>query len=282
MAAFLALISGLMWGTGDFFGGFVSRKVRPVKVLILSYPIGLFFLVIMAFMLPGNITRDSIVYGSIAGVIGILAIGSLYIALAIGPMGVMSPVSAATSTVIPIIIGIFIGEKINSLGWLGIFLAIIAVIMVSFERGEGKAKLSVSLKGLVIAISSGMFIGMFLSIVGLSSSESGIWTLVFARIVSTLIAFSYFFITKNEDFKSTYKSNLIALILISGALDATANALFVIATQSGYLTVTAVIASLFPAATVVLAAAFLKERLRVMQILGVVLALLASAILSTI
>jgi len=280
MAAFLALISSLMWGTADFFGGFVSKKIPASKVLVLSYPVGLLFLLIYAFMLPGEITLNGLIIGSIAGVVGILAMGSLYLALAIGPMGVMSPVTAASSTFIPIAMGLIVGEKLSWIAWSGIGIAILAVVLVSMENSPTGGRLAISGKGLALAIASGLLIGTFLSLVGLASSVNGMWPLVFARFISSVLVLGYFISKKSEKFKTGYDSKLFALVIISGALDATANAVFVVATFDGYLSITAVIASLYPAATVILATAFLKEKLTSIQFVGIVMAFFSAGILS--
>jgi len=280
MAAFLALISSLMWGTADFFGGFVSKKIPASKVLVLSYPVGLLFLLIYAFMLPGEITLNGLIIGSIAGVVGILAMGSLYLALAIGPMGVMSPVTAASSTFIPIAMGLIVGEKLSWIAWSGIGIAILAVVLVSMETSPTGGRLAISGKGLALAIASGLLIGTFLSLVGLASSVNGMWPLVFARFISSVLVLGYFISKKSEKFKTGYDSKLFALVIISGALDATANAVFVLATFDGYLSITAVIASLYPAATVILATAFLKEKLTSIQFVGIAMAFFSAGILS--
>jgi drug/metabolite transporter (DMT)-like permease len=280
MAAFLALISSLMWGTADFFGAYVSKKIPANKVLVLSYPVGFVFLLIYAFMLPGQLDSYSILIGSLAGVIGILAMGSLYLALAIGPMGVMSPVTAASSTFVPIAMGLIVGEQLGLIAWVGISVAILAVILVSMETSPTGGKLAVSGKGLVLAITSGLLIGTFLSIVGLAPTNNGMWPLVFARLMSSVLVFGYFMSRKKQSFKEGYDSKLFALVIISGALDATANAVFVLATFEGYLSIAAVIASLYPAATVILATAFLKERLTGIQFVGIGLAFFSAGILS--
>ncbi|MFM1986104.1 MAG: hypothetical protein RIS18_321 [Actinomycetota bacterium] len=280
MAAFLALISSLMWGTADFFGGFVSKKIPANKVLVLSYPVGFLFLLIYAFMLPGEITMNGIVVGTLAGIVGILAMGSLYLALAIGPMGVMSPVTAASSTFVPIAMGLIVGENLSWIAWTGIGIAIVSVVLVSMETSPTGGRLVVSGKGLILAITSGLLIGTFLSLVGLASSENGMWPLVFARLMSSLLVLIYFIYKKTGRFSKDYNSKLFALVIISGALDATANALFVLATFDGYLSIAAVIASLYPAATVILATAFLKERLTAIQFVGIALAFFSAAILS--
>jgi drug/metabolite transporter (DMT)-like permease len=231
-------------------------------------------------MLPGEITLNGLIIGSIAGVVGILAMGSLYLALAIGPMGVMSPVTAASSTFIPIAMGLIVGEKLSWIAWSGIGIAILAVVLVSMETSPTGGRLAISGKGLALAIASGLLIGTFLSLVGLASSVNGMWPLVFARFISSVLVLGYFISKKSEKFKTGYDSKLFALVIISGALDATANAVFVVATFDGYLSITAVIASLYPAATVILATAFLKEKLTSIQFVGIAMAFFSAGILS--
>ena len=206
--------------------------------------------------------------------------GFLYVALAIGPMGVMSPVTAAASTLIPIISGILFGEKLSWITWFGILLAIFSVFLVSMETSPNGSKLIVSGRGLTFAIFSGLLIGTFLSIAGLSDESNGMWTLVFARAMSSFCVILYFLIKGSEKLQKGFDSRLLALVLISGVLDATANAVFVLSTYEGYVSVNAVIASLYPAGTVILAAAFLGEKLRLIQYLGIGLAFFAAGILS--
>ena len=106
------------------------------------------------------------------------------------------------------------------------------------------------------------------------------WTLVFARAMSSFCVILFFLIKGSEKLKKGFDSRLLALVLISGVLDATANAVFVLSTYEGYVSVNAVIASLYPAGTVILAAAFLGEKLRLIQYLGIGLAFFAAGILS--
>ena len=159
-------------------------------------------------------------------------------------------------------------------------LAIFSVFLVSMETSPNGSKLIVSGRGLTFAIFSGLLIGTFLSIAGLSDESNGMWTLVFARAMSSFCVILYFLIKGSEKLQKGFDSRLLALVLISGVLDATANAVFVLSTYEGYVSVNAVIASLYPAGTVILAAAFLGEKLRLIQYLGIGLAFFAAGILS--
>jgi drug/metabolite transporter (DMT)-like permease len=181
---------------------------------------------------------------------------------------------------VPIVSGIFFGENLTWLAWLGIALAIIAVFLVSLETSANGSKLIVSGKGLALAILSGLLIGTFLSIVGFSSEANGMWTLVIARATSSFVIIGFFFLRIKEKLKTGYDSKMLALVLISGALDASANAVFVLAAYEGSVSINAVIASLYPAATVILAAAFLGEKLRLIQYFGISMAFIAAGILS--
>ena len=276
MAALLALISSLSWGVADFFGGLASRRAGPVQVLAVAYPAGAVLLTFIAlFIIPGNLTWSVLPYALVAGTIGALAIGLLYAALTRGPMGVVSPITAVMSGAVPVAAGLLRGESLDTLAIVGIVLAVAAVVLVSRESGHAHERTPVS--ALVLAIASGTAIGLYLTAIGLAPQDSGVWVATIGRWVSTIAMLLTLLIVVRTFTRSTFPW---LLAIVSGALDASANGIFQLATQRGLLAIVAVIGSLYPAATVMLARIFLHERLNRLQIIGVIAALAAAASLA--
>lgn len=275
MAALLALIASLTWGVADYMGGIASRKASPTQVLVVAYPSGAVIITLMAFLaVPGEFSTDAALWGILAGSIGALAVALLYIALSRGPMGVVSPITAVMSGAVPTAVGLLNGERLTPLGITGIAIAALAVILVSREKGE---HVKVAPSTILISIASGSAIGLYLSALSLAPEESGIWAATVGRWTSSiLVAVVVFAVIKNF----TRNGFPWMLAIVSGFLDATANAVFQLASQRGLLSIVAVLGSLYPATTALLARFLIQERLSRIQIVGVLLAFLAAALLA--
>jgi len=275
VAALLALIASLTWGVADYMGGIASRKASPTQVLVVAYPSGAVIITLMAFLaVPGEFSSDAALWGVLAGSIGALAVALLYIALSRGPMGVVSPITAVMSGAVPTAVGLLNGERLTLLGITGIAIAALAVILVSREKGE---HVKVAPSTILISIASGSAIGLYLSALSLAPEESGIWAATVGRWTSSiLVAVVVFAVIKNF----TRNGFPWMLAIVSGFLDATANAVFQLASQRGLLSIVAVLGSLYPATTALLARFLIQERLSRIQIVGVLLAFLAAALLA--
>lgn len=275
MAALLALIASLTWGVADYMGGIASRKASPTQVLVVAYPSGAVIITLMAFLaVPGEFSTDAALWGVLAGSIGALAVALLYIALSRGPMGVVSPITAVMSGAVPTAVGLLNGERLTLFGITGIAIAALAVILVSREKGE---HVKVAPSTILISIASGSAIGLYLSALSLAPEESGIWAATVGRWTSSiLVAVVVFAVIKNF----TRNGFPWMLAIVSGFLDATANAVFQLASQRGLLSIVAVLGSLYPATTALLARFLIQERLSRIQIVGVLLAFLAAALLA--
>jgi len=281
MAALLALLSSFSWGTADFLGGLAARRVGTVRTLSVSYPAGAVLITVVAVVLiPGETSSRALLTGVAAGVVGLLAIGLLYAALSRGQMGVVSPITAVLSGAVPVVVGLALGEVIGLLAAIGIALAGIAVILVSRESGPHR---HTPARAIVLAGSSGMAIGVYLSILGTAPVDSGIFVATIGRWVSSVLILGVLAAVLLRARHSPSSSRVRYpwhLALAAGGLDALANAIFQLAAQRGSLAIVAVIGSLYPAATVVLARYLLHERLSRLQLGGVGLALVAAAILA--
>ena len=281
MAPLLALISSLTWGLADFLGGLASRRTRIVRVLPISYLSGAIVVTFFSiFLIPGELNSDSYLYGFFAAFFGVPAIALLYVALSRGPMGIVSPITALMAGFVPVITGLLRGDSVSAIGYFGMALAALSVILVSQERKSDQAQ-RISLSTLLICVASGTLIGSYLTVLGLAPSNQGIWTSTIARWFGFLFVGAFFLlrlkgISKDENSQPFPWT----LAIVAGIFDASANGIYQIATQKGVLAIVAVLASLYPAATAVLARYVLHERLRVIQNIGVVLALAAAACLT--
>jgi drug/metabolite transporter (DMT)-like permease len=274
MGPVLALISALAWGVADYLGGIASRKAAAAAVLVVGYPAGAMILSVFLFLLPGQFSTRALLWGLAAGAVGVIAIALLYVALSRGPMGVVSPITAVIAGAIPVTVGLIRGERLTMLSVLGILLAAVAVTLVSRQRG-GHAKADTST--IVLALASGTFIGLYLSALGTAPADSGIWAATIGRwSASLIIAVAVFAVARNFPRHGFPWS----LAIGCGFVDACANGIFQLASQQGQLSVVAVLGSLYPAATALLARILLHERLGPVQLVGVFLALGAAALLA--
>lgn len=281
VAALLALLSSFSWGTSDFMGGLAARRVGAVRVLAVSYPAGAVLITFLALVIiPGQWSWSTVTIGLVAGSVGALAIGLLYAALSRGQMGIISPITAVLSGAVPVVVGVVSGESLSAVALAGVAVAGVAVVLVSRESGPHRRT---PIRAVVLAMGSGLAIGVYLSVIGTAPVDSGIWVATMGRWFSTVLVLAILSILIQRsrralsDVRPVFPWNLA---LAAGALDALANAVFQLAAQRGLLAIVAVIGSLYPAATVILARVLLKETLSRNQLVGVVLALLAASVLA--
>ena len=281
MARLPALISSLTWGLADFLGGLASRRTRIFRVLPVSYLSGAIAVTFFSlFLIPGELNSDSYLYGFFAALFGVPAIALLYVALSRGPMGIVSPITALMAGFVPVVTGLIRGNQVSGLGYLGMAFAALSVILVSQEQ-KSDTNQRITVSTLIVCIVSGILIGSYLTVLGLAPSNQGIWTSTIARWFGFIFV-SIFFLIRMRSIASDEKKGAFpwALAIIAGIFDASANSIYQIATQKGVLAIVAVLASLYPAATAILARYILHERLKLIQNVGVIFALAAAACLS--
>jgi len=280
LAALLALLSSLSWGTADFLGGLASRRVGSLRVLSVSYPAGGVLITVLAVLfIPGVLSSDAVLVGVASGAVGAVGMGLLYAALSRGQMGIVSPITAVLSGAVPVVVGLVLGEALSTPVLAGIVTAGLAVILVSRESSSNTRTPT---HAIALAIASGLAIGGYLSILGTAPDDSGIWVATIGRWFSSALVIVILVATfrRARDTTSVAAQFPWHLAIAAGALDALANAVFQLAAQRGLLAIVAVIGSLYPAATVLLARFLLNERMSRIQLVGVVLALFAAATLA--
>jgi drug/metabolite transporter (DMT)-like permease len=279
----IGLVCAVIYGAGDYFGGIASRRLSPVRVVALAGLIGLGLLLLASLIVPGVFSPEAVFWGVLSGVAGSMAILTLYWALAIGPMSILSPLTAVISAIVPLGWGVVLGERLSPVGYLALGIALVAVVLVGFVPEKGAVR--PSLKGVVVAAVSGLLIGVLLILLHTAPADSGLLPLVFNRASYLLILWSIvlvLWLRARRGGTSFGAPARIALwpIVAAGVADAAANTLLIIGFRLGELSVIAVLSALYPAGTIALAAIFLKERIAPVQWVGLALALVAAAMLA--
>ena len=275
LAVALGLGSSLCWGLADFFGGLQSRKRAMLAVLLVSQGVALLLLLPFALALAGEGPSASAVgWAALGGCAGVVALAAFYRGLAIGTMSVVAPISA-TGAAVPVLVGLAEGERPGALQVAGMLAALVGVILASREcepaegagaehRAAGRAAVGLAL---VAAVGFGTF---FVGVDRASATAEVPWVIVISRSCSLVLVLIAVLIARPQ--LPREPANLAALGII-GVLDLGANGLFAVATTEGLLSVVAVLGSLYPAVTVVLARFVLAERVSRLQELGVALTL---------
>ncbi len=276
LAITYGLGSAIIWGAGDFSAGFASRKTSVISVVLFSQLIGavFLFLLAMAFSETFPPLRD-MVLGGLAGILGVLGLIALYEGLSQGRMGIVAPVSAIVTALLPIVFAFFKEGLPKAPQILGLALALTSVWLLSFSKREEKIY---RFTEFTLPLLSGIGFGLFFILIDTATHESILWPLVGTRCVS-LVMMSMLFLA-NTNARVPEKSHL-PLIALAGICDVMGNMFFALATNIGRLDISTMLSSLFPAATVTLAWLFLKEKLNRHQWLGVAVALMALFLIST-
>ena len=274
LAVAYGLASAAVWGAGDFSGGLASRRGNVYGVVLLSQGVGLVCLLTLALLLEGSLppARD-LLFGALAGIAGVVGILGLYTGLARGRMGVVAPVTAVLSASIPVVVGIVTEGIPPTLVLLGFGLAVTAVWLLS----GGDATGGIRRDELGLALLAGLGFSLFFVFINQISSGVVFWPLTAARVASVpLLLLFVLGLGKVGNGRSALPTrSLLPIIVLAGILDSGGNFFFTLAAQSGRLDVAAVLSSLYPASTVLLARLVLKETLGLRQWVGVVVALVA-------
>lgn len=282
----IGLGSALVYGAADFLGGLAARRISAILTTAIGALTGLVLLALALPILGGTWSTEALVLGGLSGVVGAIAIGLLYASLAIGPMSILSPLTAVVSAIVPLTAGLLRGETFGPVGLIAIALALVAVVLVGFVPEKGAVR--PSLKGILMAVGSGTAIGVFLIVIDLTPDDSGLVPLLANRVVNATIMFAIVgLIALRARMRSVASPEprpvwrtALALAIGCGVLDVTANVGLLIGLRLGELSVLSVLAALYPAGTIILAAIVLKERIAPVQYVGLALALTASAMLA--
>lgn len=283
----LGLAGALLYGGADFFGGLAARRSSALLVTFFVALVGLAGLLVASTFVPATSSEAAWLYGAASGIAGGIGIGLLYASLAIGPMSILSPATAFVSAIVPVSVGLSLGEGGGTSFFIAISLALIAVILVGFVPEKGAVRPRPL--GIVMAIGSGTFIGFTVILIDLSPANSGLIPLLANRMASStllLAAVLVLLLVRFARSKTPALPGLAeiwpswAIIAGAGVLDVLANVVVLWGLRTGELSVVSVLIALYPAGTILLASVVLKERIAFIQWVGLGLALTASALLS--
>lgn len=275
MAALLALGGAISWGVGDFLGGLAARRLAVLAVLAISQAIGLVGVLLWVWLasdpFPGV---AKILPAALAGAAGLVGLGALYRGLAVGAMGIVAPISAA-SPVVPLAVDAARGIVPGALQWLGAVLILAGIVILSRAPAGAGERIAA---GAGLAIVAALGFGLFVVGLDAGADESAPWAVVAARSVSvTLAVAAAVFVTRTS---LRLPRGLLLTLVAVGVFDTGANVLVAFATTKGAAGIVAVLSALYPVVTVVLARLMLGERLSVGRRVGGVIALAGAALVA--
>lgn len=276
MAVLLGLASALVYGAADFLGGMQARRSGALAVVVWSQLAGLaLLLVVLPLLSPSSPQPSDLGWGALAGIGGGAGVALLYRGLSVGRMSVVAPITAAGAAVIPVLVGMGLGERPSLPALAGVVLALAAIVGVSSGvPAEPSATAATSptvtdqpgewwrRPGLAEAIGAGFGFALFFICLDRASDSAGLWPLLAAR-TSLLVAWLTAVISRASLRPASGTYPMVAAV---GAVDLLANLLYLLAARSGLLSLVAVLVSLYPVSTVVLARVVLAERLTRVQL----------------
>ena len=284
MTILFGLLTAFSYGYADFVGAIAAKKVRALTVTTVAFSFGLLLALLFSLFAGASYNESVVLYGILAGICSAAAISFLYAALALGPISIVSPFTAVLSAIVPVVVDIASGQALGELSLLAIVLILIAVVLVAFVPGQD-VRLP-TLRATIYSIGAGLgFAGTFVFI-DAAPSDSGLGVLVVMRVIGITILFALLAIllfsgkSKVLIEKEVFALSTIWLVLLAGFGDVTGNLFFIIATREGALAIAAVLTSLYPVGTILLAKIFLKEKIALSQNIGIVLAVGACALLA--
>lgn len=271
MAVLLALCAALAYGLSDFVGGVVSRRVNAWTIAFTSQVGGAVVVLALAVVVGGDPRAADVGWAVLAGAGNGVGTAFLYRGLAAGRMGVVAPVSGVGAALVPLAVGLGTGERPALLAWLGIVSALPAIWLVAREPVRTDAPRATA-AGLVDGLLAGLGFGVLFAALAQVPEESGFLPLALNSVVGAVVV-ALVASTLAQPWLPRQRTAYVGLAC--GALGGSATGLFLVATQTGFLTVTAVITSLYPAFTVLLAALVLRERIHRGQAVGLLLCAVA-------
>lgn len=286
-ANILGLGAALVWGTADFAGGLVTRRTYPSIVVAIAH--GLSLVAILAILLLAGTpipSSQTILYGLISGAAGGIGLMLFYEGLAIGAMGLTSALTGVITAILPVVYSYFQQGSPSNTQLAGFAIAVLAIWMIAYTPGGRPHP-----RGLGLAAGAGIGFGLLLIFLEKAGTQSVGWALAFSRVasVSVAITVSAVILVRRKGKVSIEAAQpsarsawtrVVPLAALAGALDTSGNFLYTLSAVRGRLDVAAVLSSLYPGATILLAAWLLRERTTRTQTLGMALALVAVVLIS--
>ncbi|MBK9924074.1 MAG: DMT family transporter [Anaerolineales bacterium] len=270
------LLSSTSWGTADFIGGLATKKTSAIRVLYLAEIAGFVPFLFLAIILREPIPPiNDLLISALASIVGLAGLIFLYRALAEGQMTTSAPVSALFAALIPVLFGIFTLGLPSLATLIGFGLAFLAVWLIS-QTDSTNWRFPLrglrTISNLRLPLLSGLFFGCYFILVHKATINAFFWPLTAARLAGCIALGLFALITRQPAMppRETW-----TFCILNGVIDIMGNAFYVLATHTGRIDVAAVLGALYPASTVLLAWIFLKEKISVVQGMGIVLAFIA-------
>lgn len=272
----MAGLAGVAYGVADFLGGLASTALRAERVVIVAQVLGLALTLVALPVVAASPSGADLAWGAAAGVCGGVGIAALYRALAIGPMNVAAPTAAVVGSVVPVGVGLSLGERPGRVALAGVACAILAVWLVGSathpDASPGRGR-----RAALVGALAGVGLGLATVAFGRTSEVAGLWPLVAAKAVAAGLLLP---VAGVGGRRGSWEGRGVRLALGAGLADALATILLVLAAQRGPLSLVGVLVSLYPASTVVLARLVLGERVGRAQAVGLGLAAAAVALIA--
>jgi drug/metabolite transporter (DMT)-like permease len=270
----LALGAAVSFGVSDFTGALAARRASAIAITLVVTVAGFFLLLPALALVPGEASAVALALGVVAGVVGSGGLVLYLRCMAMGPMGVVSPLAAVVGASVPVLWGTSLaGERLAVSDLVGVLAGLVAVVLVAYVPGTSLR--SAGTRGPLVAAVAGVSFGLFFVALDATPAASGLWPLVGARVGSAVLLLSLLLAVR----RPLPTGGALGLAAVSGALDMLANVLFLLATRTGMLSLVSLLASLYPVVVLLLARRLLHERLRPSQAVGVALALVATGLI---
>ena len=275
MSVPVALPAALAYGVADFAGGLASRRAPVLTVVLVAQLTGLVALAPVVGLLSGSPSMAAFGVGAVAGIAGTVGLLLYLRGLAVGPMGLVAPLSSVVGAGLPLVVGLLAGERLGPITLVAVGVALVAITLASAgTRSDAAAG-----TGLALGMGAGLGFGLFFVALDATPSDSGLWPLLAGRVVAVVLL-AIVVLGPALAGRRPAGPGPLALVVTSGVLDTVANVLFLLATRLGDLGISAVVVSLYPVVVVLLARVVLHERLTALQLTSAGLALTASVLLA--
>lgn len=276
-AILYGILSALTWGAADFAGGLASRRTSPYKVVALGWIIGLLILPVIALLTnEPMISLRSALWCLAAGGFGAFGILIFYYSLSIGRMSLAAPISAVLAAAIPVLIGVILDGMPGLQILLAFIFALVSVLLVSNQE-KLSAGLNIKFSEIKIPMFAGITFGLYFVLMHQGSQEGLFWPMAASHVSGVILLLLAMIIQKQSLIPA--RSDLF-LILSCFVLDQTGTLFYILSGQAGRMDVAAVLASLYPGITILMAWGFLKEHISKPQLAGIGLALIAIVLFS--
>ncbi|MCL2541573.1 MAG: DMT family transporter [Nocardioidaceae bacterium] len=270
MPTLTPLVSSAAYGVSDYLGGVASRRQDPLHVIAIAYPTSVLGTALLVPLVPGHVTTSGLAWGAASGAVMAFAIWWFYRALAVGPISVVSPVTAVLGAAIPVLVAVGEGDRPGLLTWTGIGLGLAGATLVSCDLGAGRR---ISARTLLLTLGAGTAFALGFVLTAQVPAGSGILPLVVARAVASAVVLAILLLQSracDTAGRTTWAGGVRAWggPMLVGAVDVVANATMYLTFQAGDLAVGSVVIALYPAFTVALAVLVLRERVHRVQVCG--------------